>query len=248
MVSVDTVYHFFFWHALDLTGLGMLLSKAATAKSKALAANCRRVEDYVDLTLNFRWGLYPFQIHMKPAQVKDEILRLTSLLDNLKPRAVLEIGTGGGGTLFLWSRVANADATIISVDLPGGPFGGGYPKWKMPFYESFAKSRQRVYLVRGDSHDSVTFRNVKRILGACQLDFLYIDGDHSYEGVKKDFEMYSPLVRKGGIIAFHDIVPHSPESGCEVSKFWNQVKDSHKRLEIVMDRNRKRAGIGLLFI
>jgi len=226
----------------------MLLSKAATAKSKALAANCRRVEDYVDLALNFRWGLYPFQIHMKPAQVKDEILKLTSLLDDLKPRAVLEIGTGGGGTLFLWSRVASADATIISIDLPGGPFGGGYPKWKMPFYESFAKSRQRVYLLRGDSHDSATFRNVKRILGACQLDFLYIDGDHSYEGVKKDFEMHSPLVRKGGIIAFHDIVPHSSESGCEVSRFWNQVKDSYKQLEIVKDQNQKRAGIGLLFI
>jgi predicted O-methyltransferase YrrM len=40
-----------------------------------------------------------------------------------------------------------------------------------------------------------------------KVDFLFIDADHSYEGVKKDFEMYSPLVRKGGIIAFHDIIP-----------------------------------------
>jgi len=46
-------------------------------------------------------------------------------------------------------------------------------------------------------------------------DFLFIDGDHTYEGVEGDFEMYSPLVRRGGIIAFHDIVPGPPENvGC----------------------------------
>ena len=247
MVKVDSVYHFFSY-ALDLTGLGMLLSKAASAKLNAMAGNCGRVEDYVDLALNFRLGLDPFQIHMKPAQVKGEIVRLTDLLNNLKPRAVLEIGTENGGTLFLWSRVASEDATIVSIDLPEGPFGGGYPEWKVPFYESFARSRQSIHLVRGDSHDLATFRNVRRMLGASQLDFLFIDGDHSYEGVKKDFEMYSSLVRRGGIVAFHDIVPHSPESGCEVSKFWNQVKGGHEQLEIVKDRSQKRAGIGLLFI
>jgi len=248
MVSVNSVYRFFSWYVLDLSRLGMLLSKAATAKLRALAAHCRRVEDYVDLTLNFRWGFKPLHIRMTLAQVKDEILKLTSLLDNLKPRAVLEIGTGGGGTLFLWSRVASVDARIISIDLPGGSFGGGYARWKMPFYKSFARSKQRIYLIRGDSHDLVTFRDVARMLESHQLDFLFMDGDHSYEGVKKDFEMYSPLVGKGGIIAFHDIVPHSSESGCEVSKFWNQVKDSHKHLEIVKDQNQKWAGIGLLFI
>jgi hypothetical protein len=33
---------------------------------------------------------------------------------------------------------------------------------------------------------------------------LFIDGDHRYEGVRRDFEMYSPLVGAGGLIAFHD--------------------------------------------
>jgi len=248
MVSADIVYRFLHWYVLNSSGLGMLLSRAASAKLNTIAGNYRRVEEYVDLVFNFHWGFYRFHVDMKPAQVKDEIIELASLLDNLKPSAVLEIGTENGGTLFLWSRVASSDATIISIDLPEGPFGGGYPKWKMPFYESFARSKQRMYLVRGDSHDSVAFRNVKRILETCKLDFLFIDGDHTYEGVKKDFEMYSPLVREGGIIAFHDIVPHPPESGCEVSKFWNQVKGDYKQLEIVKDRNQKRAGIGLLFI
>lgn len=51
------------------------------------------------------------------------------------------------------------------------------------------------------------------------MDFLFIDGDHAYEGVKADFEMYSPLVRKGGLVALHDICVHPPEMDCHVDKF-----------------------------
>ena len=42
------------------------------------------------------------------------------------------------------------------------------------------------------------------------VDFLFIDGDHSLEGVKLDDEQYGQLVRSGGIIAFHDVTtPHT---------------------------------------
>lgn len=36
------------------------------------------------------------------------------------------------------------------------------------------------------------------------LDFVYIDGDHSYEGIRADLEAWFPLIREGGIIAGHD--------------------------------------------
>jgi predicted O-methyltransferase YrrM len=69
------------------------------------------------------------------------------------------------------------------------------------------RSKQKIVAIQGDSHSIDTLNKIKRILNGKKLDFLFIDGDHSYKGVKKDFEMYSPLVRKGGIIAFHDIIP-----------------------------------------
>ncbi|MEM4674909.1 MAG: class I SAM-dependent methyltransferase, partial [Nitrososphaerota archaeon] len=106
--------------------------------------------------------------------------------------------------------------------MPGGPFGGGYPEWRIPLYKSFAKEGQRIHLIRADSHDPKTLEIVKRILGDGKLDFLFIDGDHTYEGVKRDFEIYSPLVRRGGIIAFHDIVPGPPENVGGVPTFWNE--------------------------
>ncbi len=37
------------------------------------------------------------------------------------------------------------------------------------------------------------------------IDALFIDGDHAYKAVLQDWLLYSPLVRPGGIIAFHDV-------------------------------------------
>ena len=38
-----------------------------------------------------------------------------------------------------------------------------------------------------------------------KIDYLHIDGDHSYEGVKKDFELYSTIMSENSIITIHDI-------------------------------------------
>ncbi|ADV64753.1 O-methyltransferase-like protein [Desulfurococcus mucosus DSM 2162] len=153
---------------------------------------------------------------IRPMQVREEITALLSLLESVKPRTILEIGTARGGTLFLFSRIASDDALIISVDLPGGLFGGGYPYLKTFLYRCFARTKQKIVLLREDSHSEETLSKVRKHLNGRGVDSLFIDGDHSYEGVKRDFEMYSPLVKKGGIIAFHDIVPGPPENvgGC----------------------------------
>jgi predicted O-methyltransferase YrrM len=159
---------------------------------------------------------------------------------------VVEIGTASGGTLFMLTRVASTDATIVSIDLPGGAFGGGYPAWRAPLYRSFAKPGQRVHLFRRDSHEASTLEALRETLGGGMVDFLLIDGDHTYEGVRKDFEMYRALVRPGGMIGFHDIVPHSAESGCEVNRFWNEIRESCDSVEIVQDWGAQFGGVGLL--
>jgi len=61
--------------------------------------------------------------------------------------------------------------------------------------------------------------------------------------------MYSPLVRKGGIIAFHDIVPGPQENVGGVPKFWKELKKklgTIKVMEIVKDWNQGGYGIGLV--
>lgn len=123
----------------------------------------------------------------------------------LAPRSILEIGTASGGMLFLLAKCAAPDASIVSVDLPRGRFGGGYARWRIPLYSSFATRPQRINLVRADSHKRETLERVERILDGRPLDLLFVDGDHTYEGVMSDLQMYGPLLREGGLLALHDI-------------------------------------------
>jgi predicted O-methyltransferase YrrM len=184
---------------------------------------------------------------IKASQVPSELLRFSAMVDRLRPMSVLEIGTYVGGTLLMLCRLANPAAVIVSVDLPrrlGGKYGGGYRSLHVPIFRMFPIATQRLHLLRADSHDPATLDRVRAITD--KLDVLFIDGDHSYEGVKRDFEMYSPLVRRGGLIAFHDIVEHAPSAGSEVHRFWSEVKLSRQYTEIVEDPRQGWAGIGVL--
>lgn len=218
----------------------------AARRLKKSGARCQTPEDYADLAFTFNFSPFKF-INIKPGQVKEEILSLLKILKNKKPQAVLEIGTGNGGTFYLLARIASPNAALISVDLPGGSFGGGYPKCKALFYKSFAGPKQKIYLLRADSAQKTTIDKVKEILDNSKLDLLFIDGDHTYQGVKRDFETYSKFVKKGGVIAFHDIVPHPLGTGCEVNKFWKEVRQAFKSEEFVKSWDQGWGGIGVIY-
>jgi predicted O-methyltransferase YrrM len=167
------------------------------------------------------------------AQSRSEILQLGRLLQTFAPKRSLEIGTNYGGTLFLLCTLSPPGAKIISVDLPSGKFGGGYPRRKIPLFRRFPRSGQQLHLIRADSHSPETKERVLKILAGEQLDYLFIDGDHTYDGVRRDFEMYSPLVRSGGIVAFHDIVTNKQESECHVVRFWSELSSRYQHREII---------------
>lgn len=215
-----------------------ILSLAAMRGIKRLDPNERDVIALVDFVFNRFAGL------IKPTQVRSEITNLANVVRNLMPKAVIEIGAAKGGTLFLFSRLADPRATVVSIDLPGGEFGGGYPEWKTKLYRTFSLPQQTMHLLRADSNAVNTLERVRSILGKTSVDFLFIDGDHTYEGAKKDFELYSPLVRKGGVIAFHDIAVHPPEAHCDVHKFWNETRNQNSR-EFIENRDQQWAGIGV---
>lgn len=184
---------------------------------------------------------------IEPRQHPTEIEALYRRVLGLDPRAVLEIGTARGGTLYLWTQAAAEDAVIVSVDLPGGDFGGAYPRCRIPFYESFARGQQEMHLLLTDSHRPDTLEQVRDRLGGRPLDLAFIDGDHTYVGVKDDFFMYGPLVRPGGVIAFHDILERPDFPDIEVHRFWAEIRDRYPSRELIGDeRTGKRIGIGLI--
>ena len=179
-------------------------------------------------------------------QVRSELLEMAGLIAAMKPKAVLEIGTAMGGTLLLMCRLSDPKATIVSLDLPKEGFT--YRRYRVPIFKSLTKNGQKLHLLTADSHLEEVKNRVAGLLDGRSLDVLFVDGDHSYDGVRSDFEMYSPLVRRGGMVIFHDIVEHSPDKCSEVSRFWNEIKQQHSHREIVEDPAQGWAGIGILYL
>lgn len=179
-------------------------------------------------------------------QEREEILELVRIVRRLEPRVIVEIGTFKGGTLFLWCRTNPRLELVVSIDLPGGRWGGGYADRRRRLYREFLRDRPgaEMALLRADSHAPETLDTLRRELGGAPIDFLYVDGDHSYDGVKQDFEMYSPLVRRGGCVAFHDVATRNPD--VEVDRFWREIRDRYDHRELVAEGSNK--GIGVLFL
>lgn len=113
---------------------------------------------------------------------------------------VVEIGVRTNNQKIFWEKLL--DAKHIGIDIADGY---GVPD------------------ILGDSKDLKTFEALKKALGGKRINVLFIDGDHSYDGVKNDYEIYSPLTED--IVIFHDI--HSPKY--EVWKFWEEMAEKHKR-------------------
>jgi predicted O-methyltransferase YrrM len=232
---------------LTASALRYLSDRTLTfAAKRALArrrSTIQTIEDALDTAFAFEdWNV------IAPNQIRPEIEALLDLVATDAPGAVLEIGTARGGTLFLLAHVAGDDATLVSIDLPySGPCGNaGYPPAFEPLFTSFAREHQVIELIRGDSHSDETRAAVERVFGQRTVDFLLIDGDHTEAGVRRDFTMYSPLVRRDGYIALHDIVPGRPELSGGVPDFWDELKGSRSTQELVHDWNQGAYGIGLI--
>jgi cephalosporin hydroxylase len=184
-------------------------------------------------------------------QKVSELSTLIRLLKRRKLRTIVEIGTQKGGTLYAWCKVAEPDAIIFSIDLPGGPFGGGYSLKDMKRFRMYKKKNQKVYFFRKDSHKKSTKDELVRKLKGRKIDFLFIDGDHRYRGVKKDWTLYASLVKKNGLIVFHDILFHPKFPQCKVDRLWNEIKRRYPNREF-SDKHDDRGwgqwgGIGVIY-
>lgn len=188
--------------------------------------------------------------YIKDSQNVDEFIELLDIYKKLNANYILEIGSLLGGTLQHWIKYSSKGSTVISIDLPVRNFVGPndsrvqlqeynyknvWPKWAK-------ENETKLYLIPDISQSNNTLNNVKSILNGSKLDFLFIDGNHMYEAIKTDFELYSPLVH--GIIAFHDIGINEEGGG---NKFWNEIKINYNYKEILIDYNKEK-GIGILFL
>lgn len=148
-------------------------------------------------------------------QVYEEILTLSYWLEGFKPNNILEIGTMGS-TFWLMSKLSTGKK--VSVDIE--------PRDSIVHHFMYGEDWKHFV---GDSHTNEMFELVKNFCP--KFDFIFIDGDHTYDGVKKDFEMYKNLLSPRGVIGFHDIDPNhifADSYAGQVYKFWQELNEGTK--------------------
>ena len=198
---------------------------------------CRTPSDFLDFARDRFPGAF--------SQIPEEILAFLAFASARAPQTVAEIGTQFGGTNFLLSQALPTVRTMIGVDLLVR---------NRSRLLTFRRSDQRIVLLNGSSRDSATAARVVAARGGHPLDLLFIDGDHRWEGVAGDFERYRHLVRPGGLVVFHDIVPddrlrgRSPTTAYagEVPLLWARLKGLYPSREFVRDPDQEGFGIGVL--
>ena len=135
-------------------------------------------------------------------QDRSEIQEFVSVLLKRNGRsAMLEIGLGYyGSTHFLWRLLFDKVVTIEKSHDRIRMFGTTMRQ----FYRRWVLDDHRSAFVIGMSSDPSTVQKAYQCaLGG--VDVLFIDGDHQYSSVLTDWLLYSPLVRPGGLVAFHDV-------------------------------------------
>lgn len=160
---------------------------------------------------------------------------LSSFINLLKDRGVktyCEIGAREGDTFHEVVKSLDTEYAL-AVDLPGGLWG------KITTQHALKDAIKD--LNDNGSHSDVIFGDsqaheiIEKIHAKGPFDAILIDGDHTIEGVTKDWENYKDL---SNIIAFHDIVGTGQAervSGnkVEVPILWGQLKKEYEHIEFI---------------
>ena len=184
---------------------------------------------------------------VQPDQFAVEFAALLTIFDQCKPRSILEIGVREGGTLYQWIKHAQPGAQIVAIDLPGVSWGRSGTEQPEAWQAWAAERGVCLTVILADSHDPET------IWKACKFmpfDFIFIDGDHSFNGVAADFLSYAPMVGPGGgVIALHDICPDSADKMIEGWKLWRILRGAaYRTAELLSEYEQDSRGIGVVYV
>ncbi len=110
---------------------------------------------------------------------------------------VVEIGSfQGKSTIFL----ATASTKVVSIDPHEGNVSGGILS---PTYKAFIKHLTHAG-VRKHIHDIISTSQKAAKKWKKPISYLFIDGLHDTEHAHEDYQLWSPFVVDGGIVAMHD--------------------------------------------
>ena len=218
-----------------LAACRFLYNRKEGARTLAEFSNCNSPEDFYELSSRL----------IGPVQIRSEIVGFLEMVRKDDVRTVCEIGIAAGGTNFLLTHAAGKVELMLAIDLRIRNAR------KLNF---FVRDSRKLCFLQGSSYDQKTVEKARQALNGRTLDLLFIDGDHSYKGVKADFLCYRQFVRDGGIIAFHDIISdYTTRLGKKteaysggVPEFWSQLRTIYPSMEFVANPEQDGSGIEVI--
>jgi hypothetical protein len=164
------------------------------------------------------------------------------LVDVLRPRTIVELGTHYGFSCFAFAEAARRlglDATVNALDSWVGDDQAGF--YGDEVYDSVRTIAEcdypnEVRLMRG------WFSESRSAFTSDSVDLLHIDGRHGYEDVRDDFMQWRETVRDGGVVLFHDISERS--QGFGVWRLWGELSSSEPSFAFTHSHGLGVLGIG----
>ncbi|MER9137252.1 class I SAM-dependent methyltransferase [Mesorhizobium sp. M0830] len=163
------------------------------------------------------------------------------LFRNLKPAHYVDLGVHFGASLIAAATAAQSydlRTNLWGVDTwEGDDHAGRYEGDRIyDDLQSFlGRSFSGVNLIRS------TFDEAKAEFENRPVDMLHIDGLHTYEAVKHDYENWLPVMSDRGVVMFHDISVRERDFG--VWRLWGELKHRFPSLEFTHSH-----GLGVLFV
>lgn len=145
------------------------------------------------------------------------------LVRNLKPGKLVELGTYYGASFFSFCQGVKdegLDTNCYAVDTWIGDKHSGF--FTGTIYDSVHALGEQFYpgianLLR------MTFDEAIEKFEDNSIDLLHIDGLHTYEAVKHDYELWLPKLADNGVVLFHDITVHMDDFG--VYQLWDELQE-----------------------
>jgi len=164
------------------------------------------------------------------------------LVSNFKPKLIVELGTHKGASFFAMCQAVkdhNLDTLLVAIDTWTGDKHSGL--YKNSIYREVKNVIAKIYPNIKTELIKDYFDNALNFFKPKTIDLLHIDGLHTYDAVKHDFDNWIDKLSPNGIILMHDITEKSKDFG--VYKFWDEIKDKYHYYQFQHSH-----GLGIIFL
>ena len=163
------------------------------------------------------------------------------LIRNEKPKKVVELGTHYGTSFFSMAQAAKDEklnTELHAIDSwEGDPQAGFYDE---AVFETVSKIQKKYYPQQKLHLHKMYFDEALSLFEDASIDILHIDGLHTYEAVKHDFESWLDKVTPSGMVLFHDTNERNGDFG--VYKLWAELEKKYDTIQFLHSH-----GLGVLF-